>query len=444
MNYGSVCSGIEAASVAFEKFKFQPLWFSEIAEFPSRVLKFHYPSIKNLGDMNHIAELIRGNVVDAPDILCGGTPCQAFSLAGWKKGLVDKRGQLTLSFIEIADAVDEKRLAEKKAKTIVLWENVEGVLRDKTNAFGIFLSGLAGLDEEIKIEKWPSAGILYGKLRNVVWRVLDAKYFGLPQQRRRLFVIATGKDRNPDMILFEKTKYNNDLFNFKSIYTESVLANNDNEISLCGDFFEDKPILEKIINNNNYEVFREYTDCLYSAYGTKWNGNAAAYNGSLYISENKKVRRLTPLECERLMGFPDNYTDIPGNKDTNRYQAVGNSWAVPVITWIGKKISENHTFLKDKNELYNTSIKIQNKYDLVLLNDDFTHIGSEMFINTSPCPNDFNKGDIFEIIDTSAPEKFYLSSKGTAGILRRKNERSLNMNNRLEELFLLNVDQKIV
>ena len=436
LNYGSVCSGVEAASVAFTKLKFQPLWFSEIANFPSRVLKVHYPNIKNLGDMNNIAELIKGGVVDAPDFLCGGTPCQAFSLAGWKKGLVDKRGQLTLSFIEIADAVDEKRIKDKKEKAIILWENVEGVLRDKTNAFGIFLSGLAGLDEEIEIDKWPSSGILYGKSRNVAWRVLDAKYFGLPQQRRRLFVIATGKNKNPESILFERTKYNNDLFNYKNLYTESILANNNNEISLFDDFLEDKPTLEKTINSDNYEVFREYTDCLYSAYGTKWNGNAAAYNGSLYVSENKKVRRLTPLECERLMGFPDNYTNIPNNRDTNRYQAVGNSWAIPVITWIGKRILDSHNTPNKIN--YPSPIKIQKKYDLFLFNDDFIHTESEVFINTSPCPNDFKKGDIFEIIDTSAPEKFYLSPKGTAGILRRKNERSLNMNNRLEELFLLN------
>ena len=233
------------------------------------------------------------------------------------------------------------------------------------------------------------------------------------------------------------------MFNYKNIYDDRVLANNDNELPLFNDFLEDKPVLEKNIDNDNYEVFRKYTDCLYSAYGTKWNGNAAAYNGSLYISENKKVRRLTPLECERLMGFPDNYTNIPNNKDTNRYQSVGNSWAVPVITWIGKKILENHSVSKNSNSLYPYPIKIENKYSLFLFNDDFMHISSEMFINTSPCPNNFKKGDIFNIIDTSAPEKFYLSPKGMAGILRRKNEKSLNMNNRLEELFALNVDKAV-
>ena len=87
-----------------------------------------------------------------------------------------------------------------------------------------------------------------------------------------------------------------------------------------------------------FEVFREYSDCLYSAYGTKWNGNAAAYNGSLFVVQDEKIRRLSPLECERLMGFPDEYTNIKGAKRTNRYQAIGNSWAVPVVQWIGKRL----------------------------------------------------------------------------------------------------------
>lgn len=442
MNFGSVCSGIEASSVAFNDLSLKPLWFSEIAEFPSQVLKYHYPDIINLGDMNNIAEQIRKNIIIAPDMLCGGTPCQAFSLAGWRKGLVDKRGQLTLSFIDIADAIDESRAKQNKEKAVILWENVEGVLKDKTNAFGIFIAGLAGLEEEITIDKWSSAGILYGKTRNVSWRILDAKYFGLPQQRRRLFVVATDINKNPENILFELTNYNQELFNYKNIYKESVLKYNETKISLFS-IIEEKPKLITEINNINYEVFREYTDCLYSAYGTKWNGNAAAYNGSLYISQDKRVRRLTPLECERLMGLPDNYTNIPRNRDTNRYQAIGNSWAIPVVKWIGTKIiyyltNNNNEFKLNKLK----SIKIQNKFNLILLNNDFIHIGNNKYLNTSPSPNNFQKGDVFKIIDFDVSEKFYLSSKGTIGILRRKNEKSINMNNSLEKLLLINSDTK--
>ena len=98
-------------------------------------------------------------------------------------------------------------------------------------------------------------------------------------------------------------------------------------------------------NQVAYKTFRDYTDCLYSSYGTKWNGNAAAYNGSLYVVQDDNIRRLSPLECERLMGFPDNFTNIPwrgkpSSPDGRRYKALGNSMAVPVMQWIGKRMLE--------------------------------------------------------------------------------------------------------
>ena len=335
--FGSVCSGIEASQLAFSGFGLRQLWSSEIAEFPSKVLDYHYPNIPNVGDMIKIPQLILEKKIEAPDLFCGGTPCQAFSLAGWKNGLEDKRGQLTITFIEIANAIDKIRQSEQKEKTIVFWENVEGVLNDKTNAFGNFIAGLAGYDEEIKVKKWSKSGFLEGPTRNVAWRVLDAKYFGLAQQRKRLYVLAGGKEFKPDQVLFE--------FDNKNIINEIKISNNKkNDFNL----FSDNEINKSIKNNKifykektKFEIFREYTDCLYAAYGTKWNGNAAAYNGSLYVAQNDRIRRLTPLECERLMGLPDNYTLVKGNSDTNRFQAIGNSWAVPVIKWIGEKIFLN-------------------------------------------------------------------------------------------------------
>ena len=151
-----------------------------------------------------------------------------------------------------------------------------------------------------------------GPERNVAWRILDAKYFGLPQQRRRLYVVAGGKNFHPENVLFEKhLNQSMTLEKYPLVFSK---------------------------NGHKYEVFREYTDCLYSAYGTKWNGNAAAYNGSLFVVQDDRIRRLTPLECERLMGFPDDYTLIDKVKPTNRYQGVGNSWAVPVVKWIGSRL----------------------------------------------------------------------------------------------------------
>lgn len=96
--YGSVCSGIEAASVAWESLGFKPAWFAEIEAAPRAVLKHHWPHVPNLGDMTKIAAMIRLDLIPAPDILVGGTPCQAFSVAGLRGGMTDVRGQLTLSF----------------------------------------------------------------------------------------------------------------------------------------------------------------------------------------------------------------------------------------------------------------------------------------------------------------------------------------------------------
>jgi len=351
VNFGSVCSGIEAASVALSPLGFKAEWFSEIADFPSKVLAHHYPNTPNLGDMNELPQKILRKEVLAPDFFCGGTPCQAFSLAGLRDGLDDHRGQLTLKFVEIANAIDDVRKSENKDTTVILWENVDGVLTDKTNAFGCFLAGLVGYDSPINSNgRWPSAGVVVGPRRHAAWRVLDAKYFGLPQQRKRVFVIASGGHIRAEQILFESPGLPRDIEKKRTNGNKNERATKKTYGTEQLDFFESldcpkedvKEPSISVIDGQKIELFRDYTDCLYSAYGTKWNGNAAAYNGSLYISQNDKVRRLTPLECERLMGFPDNYTDLPNSTATARYQAVGNSWAVPVIKWIGERLLSIH------------------------------------------------------------------------------------------------------
>lgn len=436
--FGSVCSGIEASQLAFAPFGFQQLWSSEIAEFPSKVLDYHYPEIPNLGDMTKLPEFILKGEVQVPDLFCGGTPCQAFSLAGWKNGLADKRGQLTITFIEIANAIDEIRKKEKKRTSIILWENVEGVLNDKTNAFGNFIAGLAGFDDEIKISKWTKSGYLEGPNRNVAWRVIDAKYFGLAQQRKRLYVLAGGKDFRPDQVLFEFDNKHTvkHLKNTKQDYSNNDTLNLFNQSIPAREKIEDKIFYK---DKTKFEIFREYTDCLYSAYGTKWNGNAAAYNGSLYIAQDDRIRRFTPLECERLMGFPDNYTLVNGNSDTNRFQAIGNSWAVPVVKWIGGQINKFLTQKIDEEIIcwYKYARKTTNNLGANLyLFDNVTLINSNLYLNSSAVPNEPIESTIEEIVQVNyVPEKFYLSSQACKGILRRKDEREINMNSQLEKLM---------
>lgn len=417
---GSICSGIEAASVAWEPLGLRFEWFSEIAEFPSNVLAEKYPEVSNLGDMIHVSEKITNFNISSPDIICGGTPCQAFSLAGLQNGLNDDRGNLTLKFVDIINAND--RIREKKSKngTIVFWENVEGVLSDKTNVFGCLVSSLVGLDTPIEKKKWPNAGIIYGSKRNVAWRVLDAKFFGLPQQRKRLYLLAGDINFHPEDVLFERNT------------------------GILQEYPEDELTFKK--GGHSYEVFRSYTDCLYAAYGTKWNGNAAATNGSLFVVQNDRLRRLSPLETERLMGFPDNYTNLPKAKKTNRYQATGNSWSVPVVQWLGRRILNSEDLsLELKGKLLNdkslAETIAENTY-FVSLGKEIVHIDSNLKINTTTVPENPVFGAMRDIVDSNAPEDIYISPVGCFGIIRRKRERNLKINQRLEEV-LLNISSQM-
>ena len=207
MRFGSVCSGIEAASVAWGPIGWQAAWFSEIEPFPCAVLAHHYPDVLNHGDMTTLPDRILSGEVEAPDLFCGGTPCQAFSVAGLRRSLDDARGNLSLTFCEIADAIDHVRLAGGKPASIVFWENVPGVLNTADNAFGCFLGALAGCDtaiEPLAATGWTDAGVVAGPVRTVCWRVLDAQFFGLAQRRRRVFVVASARDGfDPAQVLLE-------------------------------------------------------------------------------------------------------------------------------------------------------------------------------------------------------------------------------------------------
>lgn len=405
LTYGSVCSGIEAASVAWEQLSMKPEWFSEIEPFPCAVLNHHWPDVKNLGDMTTIADKLKVGEVTAPDVLVGGTPCQAFSVAGLRGGLSDERGQLTLSFVELADCIDEIRKNEGKEPAIIVWENVPGVLSSKDNAFGCFLAGLAGESEELKPtgEKWSNAGVVSGPQRTISWRILDAQYFGVPQRRRRVFVVATArKDISVPEILFEQAGMRGDIktsgaqaetitsdagecLASGNQATGAILANCGakhwlgNQEAFTGDFHVvntfrllafGKYAQDKTASTINSRDGKSATDLIVinhqqpaialagNTIGRKPEngGNGNGYNESDIsytltkvdrhgVSVNNIVRRLTPIECERLQGFPDNHTKVPFKDksigdcpDGHRYRALGNSMAVPVMRWIGERI----------------------------------------------------------------------------------------------------------
>jgi DNA (cytosine-5)-methyltransferase 1 len=202
LRYGSVCDGMGAAHVASKDLNWQCAWLAEIDPAAAAVTAHHFPDIPNLGDVTAPDFVDRASSFGAIDALVGGTPCQAFSISGLRKGLEDPRGNLTLRFVEIANATGPDGLPVDA----VFWENVPGVLSDKTNGFGSLLAGLVGEDTPIPAPRtgWTNAGMVAGPTRTAAWRVLDAQGF-VPQRRERVFVVAArhGSWLDPSAVLFE-------------------------------------------------------------------------------------------------------------------------------------------------------------------------------------------------------------------------------------------------
>ncbi|UTA78986.1 DNA cytosine methyltransferase [Halomonas sp. XH26] len=399
MRYGSVCSGIEAASVAWEPLGMKPAWFSEIEAFPSAVLAHHWPDVKNLGDMTKISRRVLLGEIEAPDVLVGGTPCQAFSVAGMREGMADARGQLTMKYVELANAIDTVRVRAGTPETVIVWENVPGVLSDKQNAFGCFLGALAGEDRELQPsgKKWTNAGCVYGPQRAVAWRVLDAQYFGVAQRRRRVFVVASARaDIDPAAVLFERESVrrdtppsrsqaqdvtqdvgsrikrpshweggphptlnqshntggigasNQELFSQRGAGIVGVTAFGQNRQSGP---VETSHALNAHSGPHGRLDFASETFLVQIVHGTQdpcVSDSTAFALGRNNGAENAvlndlAVRRLTPTEAERLQGFPDSHTAVPyRNKpaaDGPRYKAIGNSMAVPCMAWIGSRLT---------------------------------------------------------------------------------------------------------
>lgn len=416
MRFLSVCSGIEAASVAWHDLGFECVGVSEIEKFPSEVLKYHYPSVPNLGDMTRFKEW---NNDLAPELLVGGTPCQSFSVAGLRKGMDDPRGNLALTYVAIA---------EKYKPRWFVWENVPGVLSSNGGKdFASFLSAMANIG--------------YG----IAYRVLDAQFFGVPQRRRRVFVVGYLGDWRPaTAVLFEpssvfgntpkgrkarkgitaspqtSTRGNKrqavpyDLHQITSPINRQNREVGDPCHTLARDnaahasiveikessFYENhatdsrvKPIKisptmtrmwgnggghvplvreEQIgvdmynvnftgdvastvtsrsgINDTTGPKLLEITEPIHptltTTHGPRQGSSDEGVASLKVVFQNTmRVRRLTPVECERLQGFPDNWTQIPYGKkpkeqcpDGHRYKSLGNSMAVPVMRWIGRRI----------------------------------------------------------------------------------------------------------
>lgn len=216
----TLCSGVGAPEVAAPWVDWR--FASEIAKFPRAVLRHRFgyqpPEDHNQGepllwdDMGEVTpELLRSRGIPMPEIVVAGTPCQAFSVAGARKGLEDARGNLTLKFVEILHAIVDAR---PDGKLAALWENVPGVLSDKGNAFGCLLGGLVGALDAIPAPaggSWPSEGMVEGPRARAAWAVLDAQWFGVAQRRERVFVVVDfGGAVDPAAVLLEPDRLRGD------------------------------------------------------------------------------------------------------------------------------------------------------------------------------------------------------------------------------------------
>lgn len=403
MKYISLFSGIEAASVAWKPLGWEPVAFSEIAPFPSAVLAHRFPDVPNLGDMTKVDW---SEYAGRADLVCGGSPCQSFSVAGLRRGLDDPRGNLALEYLRAVDRIRPKW---------VVWENVPGVLSSNGGRdFGAFLGGLGQLG--------------YGW----AYRVLDAQYVrvqpyprAVPQRRRRVWVVGClGDWRGAAAVLLERQS----VCGHPSPRRESGkgAARGFETGPGVGRFAEVAPTLDckckdgpirnqlgagvldvahtltqrfdssedgtgrgiplvaaRMVAFGEHEIdgtastvksrdFKDATDLVMAPAvaiqdvrgmekaqnGLGINTDDCAYTvdtmATQGVARGYRVRRLTPRECERLQGFPDDWTDIPWRgkeyaPDGPRYKAIGNSWAVNVARWVGERINEIETITERKS-----------------------------------------------------------------------------------------------
>ena len=329
LTLGSLFDGIGGWLLAASHNNIKPVWSSEIDPYPAAVSHCHFPTVTQHGDITKIS----GFELEPVDIICAGSPCQDLSVAGKRSGLAGERSGLFM------DAVRITREMQKKTNGMFpkyfVWENVAGAFSSNGgNDFKAVLEEIAGISIPMpESGKWARAGMVRSNGCNVEWRTLDAQHWGVPQRRTRIFLVASfGRDKNYP-ILFED-----------SIPTEeSSIKQRDEKkpppfpASVSKQVGDDIPHLAS---------GRSVVGCLAANCGTKlWLGNQEAFGGNYHIICGDTIRRLTPLECERLQGLPDSYTNVefedkPSSPDTRRYKAVGNGMAQPCADFVIRRICQ--------------------------------------------------------------------------------------------------------
>mgnify|MGYP001773878193 CR=1 FL=1 len=398
----SFFAGIGGFDLAFERHGFEPTFYCEINDFCRSVMKKHWPHVDNADD---IKQLTASDIPQA-EVWTAGFPCQDLSLArtphGKRHGLKGSRSGLFYDFIDL--------LAVHKP-AVVLLENVSGLLNShKGEDFNALLCSLTKIGYA------------------VAWRVLNARYFGAPQSRPRVFICAwKNSPENALMTLYEEEfspKPKNERFGF---------------------------ITESKCNETGISV-PQISFCI-SATSGRHTGLDWARS---YVTYPNAVRRLTPLECERLQGFPENWTlpdsDYPipiRGIETNRYHAIGNAVCVPVVEWIANRISEN--LQNDINDLESVGAS-KLKHQLQLLANKFLEPESEAehlyedvvktkwksgglaykdsFFTTSASssPSIAVPSRLLDLIEKKdVHDRYFLSFNAIQGILRRVDKQGRNL-----------------
>lgn len=351
MRYLSLFSGIEAASEAWIPLGWECVGVSEVNPFACRYLKHHYPDVPNLGDITKITKE-QVEALGHIDVVVGGFPCTDLSIAGLRKGLLNEEGTATRSGLFF----DAMRVAKWSGARFILVENVHGIFSSKKGAdFASVVAEMAGLDHvEVPKYGWGSEGVALGDNGLLEWCTLDAQWFGVAQRRRRMFALLdTGDWQSRQPILLERESLRGDTPPSRS-EREEIAGEVTDGVGKCS--------IEGLIHSTSGDI----SYCLNAGgmgrcdlesetmiYRTNAAGQImnqgdidAALNtftdptAQFLFSSAFGVRRLTPLEGERLQGFSDNKTNIPRASDSARHKAIGNSFAVPVVRWIGKRLME--------------------------------------------------------------------------------------------------------
>ncbi|WP_228614860.1 DNA cytosine methyltransferase [Enterococcus faecalis] len=344
LTLGSLFDGIGVFLLAAQRSHIEPIWASEIEKAPISITQKHFPNLLHLGDITSLS----GKVIPPVDIVTFGSPCQNLSTIGNREGLAGRKSNLFYEAIRIIKEMRNK--TNGKYPTIAIWENVMGAFSSNDHMdFKAVLE--AFVQAEIPIppsRQWAHAGMVRGRHVDVCWRVLDGQYWGVPQRRKRIFLVADfGKFRAREILFDTKRMQSNLEISYKNRL--STTPRNRKNTTETG-----RKILLYPFQERRMRTYAKEKNCkgFISSFGKPDDPFPTLLAGTVNVfalwEEEKEisgfVRKLTPLECERIMGLPDNWTlygvDHKTISDTARYKALGNSIVLPCAEFILSNVAK--------------------------------------------------------------------------------------------------------